>query len=238
MGRQFRDQVVIVGVEPFGELQRRDAAVAAGHGEVAAERVGIRIDEVERRAEPLRDGAQRDRGVEHLVVVGEVAAGDVFDALGLLQLPVRGAEPGGDLGEAGGVQFAAPVLLQRPFQFAVASDAGKSEIRGGDGHASALRLAGVDESSAGIAVPFEPHPSWSVAVKAPQPVSWLVDRTPPPAFPDRSSGTDGRSALHSQLRGQPRIRTGFPITATARSNHADAGRHKRGRAASSIRRVS
>ena len=213
---QFGNQVVVVGVEPLGQFEGGDAVAAARHREVAGERVGVGIGHVERRAEPLGDGAQRDRGVEHLVVVGEVATRDVVDALGLLQPPVGGAQPGGDAGEAGGVQVAAPVLLQRPLEFAVASDAGESEVRGGDGHASALRGAGADESIAGIAVSFfGPHPSWSVAVRTPQPVSWLVDRTPPPAFPDHSSGMDGRSALHSQLRGQPRIRTGFPFTAAA-----------------------
>ncbi len=80
-------QMVIVGVEPLGQLQGCDRAPvdlpAAGHGEVA-----IEIDGAVLRAEAVRNGADHHRGVEHVVVEREVVGGEEVDPGGGQHLPV------------------------------------------------------------------------------------------------------------------------------------------------------
>ena len=71
-GAELRHEVVVVGVEPLGHLERRHRwSVAARHGEV-----GVEIDRP--WPEACRSGPARRRpggGVEHMVVEREVVAG-------------------------------------------------------------------------------------------------------------------------------------------------------------------
>ena len=68
-GSDLGHEVVVVRVEPLGHLERRAVALAARDREVAGEVDGaVLVGEV---GEALRNRADRDRGVEHLVVVGE-----------------------------------------------------------------------------------------------------------------------------------------------------------------------
>ncbi len=64
VGAEFRHQVVVVGVEPLGHLQRRHVLGAARHREVPVERVGR-----DGGAVPLGDGTDHHAGVQHVVVV-------------------------------------------------------------------------------------------------------------------------------------------------------------------------
>ncbi len=111
---QLRHKVVVVGVEPLGHLQRRHVLGAARHGEVPVERVGGHGVPV-----PRGDGADHDGGVQHVVVVREVAGGHLVDT-GLDELtPVAGAQPGGGGVEGVGGDPALPVALDGLLQFPV-----------------------------------------------------------------------------------------------------------------------
>lgn len=105
---QLGYQVVVVGVEPLGHLQRRHVLGAAGHGEVPVQRVGVHG-----RAVPLGDRADHDGGVEHVVVVREVAGGHLADAGGGQLLPVAAAQSRGGGAQPVGVDAALPVALDR-----------------------------------------------------------------------------------------------------------------------------
>ena len=87
----FRHQIVVVGGEPLLHRQRGDVAlvslVAAAHGEQRL--LGVREGE---SLVTLRDDVEQDRGVQHLVIVAEVVAGDEIDAGLCLQLPVLRAK--------------------------------------------------------------------------------------------------------------------------------------------------
>ncbi len=122
---QLGHQVVVVGVEPLGHLQRRHVLVAAGHGEVAAEGVGL-----DGGAVPGGDGADHDTGVQDVVVVREVAGRHLVDA-GFRQLPpVLPAQALGGLPEGVGADAALPVALDGLLQFAVRALAGVA-VHGG-----------------------------------------------------------------------------------------------------------
>ena len=55
----FRNDVVVVGVEPLGHLQRRGVLVATGQGELVIEALAL-------------GSAHGQRGLEDMVVVGDV----------------------------------------------------------------------------------------------------------------------------------------------------------------------
>ena len=87
----FRNDVVVVGGEPLLHRQGSHVAlvalIAAAHGEQRL--LGVREGE---SLVTLRDDIEQDRGVQHLVIVAEVVAGDEIDAGLCLQLPVLRAK--------------------------------------------------------------------------------------------------------------------------------------------------
>ncbi len=136
--RKFGDDVVVVGIEPFGHFAGDDIdtvfLVAAGHGEIEGQRVGLQ------RVVAGGDGAEHQRMVEHLIVQREVAAGDGGDASVFLALPVFSAD-----GFGGGEQvslrgFALPVALLSFFEFAVRADAGEAEVSSASHFVSPIRM--------------------------------------------------------------------------------------------------
>ena len=131
------DQVVVVGVEPLGHLERPDLRGAAGRGEVAVERVLDTLD-------PGREGAQQDGGVEHLVVVGERVGGDGVEPGPGHPGAVVAAQPGRDVAQRPPVECSGPVGLHGLLEFPVRPDAGRAEGGGGE-RARAARGPGVGE---------------------------------------------------------------------------------------------
>ena len=118
---QFRHQVVVVGVEPLGQLQRRHAVPPAGRGEV-----GVQPGQSE-VAEPPGHGVEQHGRVEHVVVVGERVAGHGVQARGG-QLPPRvRAQFAGYRGQDVRVGAARPVRLHRALQLAARSDPGEAQ---------------------------------------------------------------------------------------------------------------
>ena len=87
----FGHQIVVVGGEPLLHRQGGHVAlvalIAAAHGEQRL--LGVREGE---SLVTLRDDVEQDRGVQHLVIVAEVVAGDEIDAGLCLQLPVLRAK--------------------------------------------------------------------------------------------------------------------------------------------------
>ena len=121
--RQFRHDVMIIGVEPFGHFHRAGVLAPARHGEIE-----IRVNRSAPVAEAVRHRAQQDDGVQHLVVQRKIVRGDVIDPRALLREPVAGAQGGGDLVQPLRPDIVRPETLQRLFEFAVAADAGKAQI--------------------------------------------------------------------------------------------------------------
>ncbi len=127
-GLDLGNDVVIVGVEPLGHFQRRDVLVAPRGGEVA-------VQIVSDSGGPRRQRAEHDRGVEHLVVVGEGIHRNRVEAGGGQCRPRVAAQRRGD-----GLQFRSagapgPVTFGRTLEFAFGADA-----RGaGDGSGKCLR---------------------------------------------------------------------------------------------------
>ncbi len=119
----LRDQLVVVRVEPLGELERRDRhAVRLGasrHGEVA-----LHAPTPPERPEPRGDGADGDGCVEHVVVEREVVGRDEADPGCRKAAPVVPADAGSDLQERALVDAPGPVALERPLELAVPPDAG------------------------------------------------------------------------------------------------------------------
>ncbi len=122
---QFRNQVVVVGVEPLGHLQRCGLLRAARHREVPVEGIGGN-----RLAMAVRDGSHHDAGVQHMVVIGEVPGRDLVDA-GLAQLPPGVAAQSGG-GGAEGVRGdpPLPIAFDGLLQFPVLSLPGVAVHRG------------------------------------------------------------------------------------------------------------
>ena len=110
------NDVVVVGVEPLGHLQRRDIFVAARRGEVAVQVVG------DLRG-PGRQRAEHDRGVEHLVVVGEGVHRHRVQAGGGQARPGVAAQRGGDGLQLRSAGASGPVALGGALEFAFRADA-------------------------------------------------------------------------------------------------------------------
>ena len=129
VGVQLGDEVVIVGVEPFGHLHRGLCGVAAGQfeGLHQAQAGGV-------ESEPRGQGAQQRGGVEHVVVQGEITYRHKAHTGVTLNAPVVGAQL-----RRGGLQLgrslaALPKRFESKLQFALRADAGVAQNVGG-GHA-------------------------------------------------------------------------------------------------------
>jgi hypothetical protein len=136
-------QVVVVGVEPLGHLERRLVALAARDREVSGEvDASVVVGEV---CETLGDRADGDRRIQNLVVVGE-RLGD--RRVGPAETQARQAlargrtQAGRDLLELGGGDVVLPEGLDGALELASAADAGVAQDRsgregagGGVGHA-------------------------------------------------------------------------------------------------------
>ena len=110
---EFRDQVVVVGIEPLGHFLRLCTAAAAlghttRHGE---QRIQRRL--AIKRAEALRDHAEHQGMRQHLVVPGEIADWQQLDTGVGLQLPVSGSQVTADLAQLSLAQVAFPIRLER-----------------------------------------------------------------------------------------------------------------------------
>src|SRR3954463_7819019 len=94
---------MVIGVEPLGHLERRrstrDAGGALGLGTAGAARHGKmgskRGRPLARPAVTLRDRTEGAGGLQHMVIEGKVARGDMVDAAPLLKRAAAGAECGG-----------------------------------------------------------------------------------------------------------------------------------------------
>ena len=123
LGPDFGHKVVIVGVEPLGEVQGRHRATfnlcAAGHGEIS-----IEGDRHVGGTEPGWDGAYHHDGIEHVVVEGEVVGGDEIHTRGGHRLPVALTDRQRRGLEFDGAGFASPEALERPLERPALSDSG------------------------------------------------------------------------------------------------------------------
>ncbi|MNP01102.1 hypothetical protein D3C76_929050 [compost metagenome] len=132
---EFRDQVVVVGVEPLGQFLGvlRLAVLAAatahggatGHGEQGVQ--GRQAAFVPGAVEALGDHTECQGMGQYLVVPGEVADRQQVDAGVFLQLPVSSAQLATDATQRLLVEVALPVGFEGFFQFAVGTDAGKTK---------------------------------------------------------------------------------------------------------------
>ena len=129
----FGHQIVVVGGEPLLHRQGGHVAlvalIAAGHGE---ERVLLVVEG--ETCVTLRNHVEKDGGVQHLIVVAEVVAGNEVDAGGLLQLPVLGTQFGGGGLDGGEVVGTLPVAFDDLLQFAVLPDSGEAGDGSQSGH--------------------------------------------------------------------------------------------------------
>ncbi|MNZ75598.1 hypothetical protein D3C78_940780 [compost metagenome] len=130
IGAEFRDKVVIVGVEPLGHfLGMRAAAATVAHAARHAEQ-GLQAGLAIVRAKTLRDHTEHQRMGQYLVVPGEVTDRQQFDAGLFLQVPVGLAQVAAHGAQTGFVELALPERLLRLFQFTVATNARKSKGMG------------------------------------------------------------------------------------------------------------
>ncbi|MCY1425671.1 hypothetical protein D9M71_414640 [compost metagenome] len=121
---------MIVGVEPLGHFLGVGAAAAAvAHTARHAEQ-GLQAGLAIVRAETLRDHTEHQRVGQDLVVPGEVADRQQFDAGLFLQVPVSLAQVTANGAQTGFVELALPERFLGLFQFTVAADARKSKGMG------------------------------------------------------------------------------------------------------------
>jgi len=119
--RDFRNDVVIVGVEPLGHLHGGNSGRAARHGEIGLRRYR------RQGAEPLRRRAERDDDIEHVVVAGEIADGDEVESASFLDFPVGFADGCATRVEPGGAEFAFPEGFESKFQLPSGPDSREAE---------------------------------------------------------------------------------------------------------------
>ncbi|MNZ76744.1 hypothetical protein D3C78_952620 [compost metagenome] len=132
---EFRDQVVIVGVEPLGQFlgvlrfavftAAAGGGGATGHGEQRVE--GRQAAFVLGTVKTLGDHTEAQGMGQHLVVPGEVAHRQQINAGVLLQLPVPGSQFTANGVQRGLVEIALPIGFEGFFQFAVGANARKTE---------------------------------------------------------------------------------------------------------------
>ena len=124
---QFWHNIVVVGVKPLGHLASGSGAAGAIIGTPAT--CGTEVS-VQLRAffagGPDREVSQSDGHIQHLVVKGKISHRHVIE-LGLL-LPVAPAQIGCRDGQFLCGLPAAPIVFQREFQLALATDTGEAEV--------------------------------------------------------------------------------------------------------------
>eukprot|EP00659_Diplonema_papillatum_P020102 gene20101-biopygen20389 len=130
VGAEFRDQVVIVGVEPLGHFLGVGTAAAVVTDATGHTEQGVQGGFAVGRAETLGDHTEHQRVSQYLVVPGEVTGGQQFDAGLLLQVPVRLAQFTTYGAQAGFVELALPKRFLRFFQFTIATNARESKGMG------------------------------------------------------------------------------------------------------------
>jgi hypothetical protein len=133
--RELGNEVVVVGIEPLGQLHgphRLRAGAAARHGEEQITVDGVRVP-----AEAGRHGADERARVEHVIVEREVVDGDEVEPGGGLRRPIGAAHPGRNLIQLGGIALAGPIAFERPLQLPSLADTGISR-NGGQGHDALL----------------------------------------------------------------------------------------------------
>lgn len=112
---EFGHQVVVVGIEPLGHLQRRHLGVAPSGREVAIQLVGD-------PRHPLGQRPEQHGGVEHLVVVGERAHRHRIQPGVTRRGQLRGAQARRDSVQALGIEAPGPVGLGSAFELPVGAD--------------------------------------------------------------------------------------------------------------------
>ena len=133
---ELRHQIVIVGIEPLGQLlgilPLAVLAAATGLGRTtghAKQRVQSRMAlSVQRDGKALRDCSKRQRVGQHLVIPSKIANRQQINAGVFLQLPVPGAQFTAHVLQSGLIDIAFPVGFKGFFKFAVCTDAWETEI--------------------------------------------------------------------------------------------------------------
>lgn len=107
---------MVVGVEPLRHFEWRDGVRPTGSGKVAVQRIGDRRDAVGQRAE-------KNCGVEHLVVEGEGIDRDGVEAQVTEVGQALPTEVTGDSLQGVGVDAPCPVAFGCPLEFSMRTDA-------------------------------------------------------------------------------------------------------------------
>ena len=131
-GREFGDDVVVVGVEPFGHLARRHAGAAAGVGitgrtggaPARQPEIVVQLGTIE-SLHPLGQVAEDEGHVQNLVIKGKVA--DRHPVQCRLGLPVALPQPGTNVFKLCERGAALPVRFQSKLQLALRADARKTQ---------------------------------------------------------------------------------------------------------------
>ncbi len=140
---EFRDDVMVVRVEPLGHFAGERGALMCGAagGDVGAalaarhQEAQIEVDDFAIPGEARRHVAHEAGGVEHVVVERKIVHRDQVDARGLLHLPVAQPQVAAGLLEGFEVRPALPVGFDGFLQLAFLADAGKPEVMGEQGSA-------------------------------------------------------------------------------------------------------
>ena len=142
---ELGDEVVIVGIEPLGHLQRCDLGGAAGHREVPSQRrARVAGPDREQRPVPLRDRAEQADRVQHLVVQREVVDRNLVQTGVPQLLPGPAAQLTGLDQQLIGAQVPGPVPLGELLQGPVRADPRITEDRRRHGD---RRIDGVVENA-------------------------------------------------------------------------------------------
>ena len=126
VGVKFRDDVVVVAVEPFGHFASGNAcalvnrATAARGAEEGVQLVAAAF------ISAFRQVAEGNAHIQHVVVQGEIADRDEVKT-GLV-LPMARAQRFSDVLQFGGAGLAFPVGFLRKFQFTFRADTRKAEV--------------------------------------------------------------------------------------------------------------
>ena len=131
--RQLRHDVVVVGIEPLGHLERGDRGVVEPATTCSGEVAG-QIDAAFGRAVALRQGAKPDRGIEHVVVQRKVIGRDQLDSGVALKRPVPTPKLGSSRKQLLLSGVAPPVPLQGSLQLALGTHPGKAKVGSESGH--------------------------------------------------------------------------------------------------------